>query len=537
MKKETEKKIWLGIGVLFVITLIIGVSYAYWKLNFEQTTPNTVNSGCFNIEFTEENPITLNNTYPMLEEEGMKTTPYTFKIQNMCNSKASYQINIESLVPSGKVLPDEYLKANLSEGEKSEITTKLQDEIQTEVTINGAVKAYKLLEGILNTNETKEYHLRLWMAEDVEAVDDSMNANYLGKVSIIASYYQDSDDTPNPVVPTPDVPPTSGVTLESFGINDPIVTEGSGLYQVEHPESEFTESFSADLNEEQISNLKMTEYRYAGSSPNNYVTFNNEYAGWRIIGLVNTPEGQRIKLMRDNSIGEYSWDSSDSSVNSGMGINEWSQADLNILLNNGAYYNRTSGTCYNAPNNVSTSCDFSSTGLTENAKEMIDTIKWNLGASVSDYDANITAKDFYSKERSNNTIKDFPAYGFCNDDITRTTSWEGQVALPYLSDIGYATSGGDGMSREVCLTQQIYSCRENWLAAKTAQHEYLALAVLLSVPEYLDGCSSTETPNNWRSGRGGAGIPRVVFPTIYLTSNVTITGGNGTQSNPYTLSM
>ena len=38
-----------------------------------------------------------------------------------------------------------------------------------------------------------------------------------------------------------------------------------------------------------------------------------------------------------------------------------------IGVNGSLYYNRTTGKCYNARNNVSVSCDFTSTGLTEEA--------------------------------------------------------------------------------------------------------------------------------------------------------------------------
>ena len=61
--------------------------------------------------------------------------------------------------------------------------------------------------------------------------------------------------------------------------------------------------------------------RYYGSDPNNYVKFNNEL--WRIIGVF----GNNVKLVRSESLGDLSWDSSESSVNGGFGVNEWSQAD------------------------------------------------------------------------------------------------------------------------------------------------------------------------------------------------------------------
>ena len=71
----------------------------------------------------------------------------------------------------------------------------------------------------------------------------------------------------------------------------------------------------------------LTEYRYSGSSDviKNYVTFNNET--WRIIGVFPTDDGtgnieNRIKIIREESIGDYSWDTSASTINIGRGINQ-----------------------------------------------------------------------------------------------------------------------------------------------------------------------------------------------------------------------
>ena len=63
--------------------------------------------------------------------------------------------------------------------------------------------------------------------------------------------------------------------------------------------------------------------RYIGANPNNYVSVDGEL--WRIIGVMkNVDDGtgnksDRVKLIKNESIGLYSWDSSDSSVNSGCG--------------------------------------------------------------------------------------------------------------------------------------------------------------------------------------------------------------------------
>ena len=165
------------------------------------------------------------------------------------------------------------------EDTRSVITTKLLNELETEPTIKDAMKAYKLLEGTLNPEEEKEYQLKIWMHSEVTASDlDSMNAIFQGKISVITSY-------------TKKIPPLID-TIKNL----PIVSNGNGLYEVGHAEAEIT--YTEDI--EVQNRLKQTEYRYAGQNPDNYVKFNNEL--WRIIGLVNTPEGQRVKIDRKSVV-------------------------------------------------------------------------------------------------------------------------------------------------------------------------------------------------------------------------------------------
>ena len=63
-------------------------------------------------------------------------------------------------------------------------------------------------------------------------------------------------------------------------------------------------------------NTSEQNIRYYGSNPNNYVRFNNEL--WRIIGVF----GNNVKLVRSESLGSLSWDSSDSSINKGNGTSD-----------------------------------------------------------------------------------------------------------------------------------------------------------------------------------------------------------------------
>lgn len=96
------KKSW-GFGIILgLCIIIIGVSFAFWYLNLEQTTPNVVVSDCFRIEFTEGNAIHLDQVYPVSDEEGLKGIAYTFTLKNACESNVTYQINLETLNGSEK---------------------------------------------------------------------------------------------------------------------------------------------------------------------------------------------------------------------------------------------------------------------------------------------------------------------------------------------------------------------------------------------------------------------------------------------------
>ena len=131
-----------------------------------------------------------------------------------------------------------------------------------------------------------------------------------------------------------------GKFIQGKGI--PVVDNGDGLYEVEH--TNVTETIDDN-------GFSQTEYRYAGSNPNNYVDFNNEK--WRIIGLTNvkTASGQieqRIKIIRNESIGLFSYDFRAETQN---GENDWTESSLMKLLN-GIYYTSTSGDCYTGENNI-----------------------------------------------------------------------------------------------------------------------------------------------------------------------------------------
>ncbi len=268
------------------------------------------------------------------------------------------------------------------------------------------------------------------------------------------------------------------------------VTTGDGLY--------------ADTYEE-------GRYIYRGGTPNNYITFNEENAGWRILSV--EADGT-IKIIRDKSIGEKAFDSKgyrDKTSNgaggtycagSSYGCNAWAKndnfingglagtvlkdAEINTYLNND-YYN----------------------GLTEAAKEQITTGTFKTGP-VTNIDTNLR-----------NTVT-----------IENNTTWSGNIALATASE--YVRTSNNSQCTSVNAYGSTSSCysngsTHNWLTKIMNSSTYSWLLSPASGSSYhvfrvnSDGYLSSYDARDTAPG---------VAPVVYLKSDIQLSG-EGTEANPY----
>ena len=268
--------------------------------------------------------------------------------------------------------------------------------------------------------------------------------------------------------------------------------------------------------------------RYIGASPCNYVTFNGETAGWRIIGVMNnisdgSSSTSRIKLVRATSLGSYSYDTSANGTNSGYGYNDWTQADLKTELN-GDYLNtslQANTTWYNGRRNAKNASFNYQRVLKADAQTLFGDAVWNLGAYANS--TNIRLSALYTAERG--TAVPTGTSG-------RQTTWTGKVALMYPSDQGYATGG---TVRNTCLNSNLSQfstnqCNTNsWIYQLGSNTRYLTPST--NNQAYATYRNNTYIATNYVYNA------YVTYPTIYLYSTVVITGGNGSQAQPFTIGL
>ena len=216
-------------------------------------------------------------------------------------------------------------------------------------------------------------------------------------------------------------------------------------------------------------------YFFTGADPNNYITFNNETAGWRIISV--ECDGT-IKIMRTVNIDRQYWDSSNS--------NNWARpATLNTYLNE-TYYN----------------------GLNSTAKGQIVAKDWSIGG-VTDDNYNLATQ--ITSENA--------------------TKWNGKIALVTVSEYIRSNSNKNSCGSFSLINDNYNSCVSTgwmdnneywWTLSPSVGHPSYSFRVVSFGAIYDD----TNVSNYY----GGD-----IHPALYLSPDVTLTG-SGTQSDLYVLS-
>ena len=448
MKLIKDKKIVMIIlSIILVIIVMSSTTYALFFKTHTLDNTESYTAGILDITVEEGSKLSLTNTLPMTDEEGANTTPYTFTITNNGNISYTFDLKMLSTTTSNQI-NSKYIKVKLDDNEPVLLSSISSGLIASDLT--------------LNPEESVTMSIRIWL--DINTPNTEIGKKFSAKIVTdgVGSEYIEP------------VPATDTITSIFTSANKTTVTNNSVEYKY---------ATSVGMMEDIGGNI-----RYYGADPNNYVKFNNEL--WRIIGVfkdIDDGTGKkeiRLKIARNESIGNYAWDSND--------MNEWSTASLNTYLN-GTYLN----------------------SLSSEAQAMVGSAKWNLGGISTYY--GLYADDYYTFERGTTVYSG------------RNTEWTGKIALMYPSDYMYAGDlskcSKDGFNWNTDQT----NCRDtSWL--RNTSSTQLTITPFSSISNlvfivYYSGHVDNHYVTYSIASR----------PVLFLTSTVQITGGEGTQSNPYIL--
>ena len=453
-----EKRKVLGtiIGVLAFIALIAGISFAWFSWQSSNNTLVSFTVEGVDITFDAGADITSSKLRPVSTKEVGVSKGYAIKKTITASSPLTAYLNLYlTLETLPDVLKHESFIWELYK--ESELVGKGNFKNNNQGDKVRIASSQKI------TSTTSTYDLYIW-------IDGNNCANPETMQNQTFKFVLSADATDQ----EPLVPDTETISNIYNNAEKTTVVNNSVEYQY---------ATSVGMMEDVGGNI-----RYYGADPNNYVSFNNEL--WRIIGVftgIDDGTGNtetRIKIARNESIGNYQWDDNE---------NEWSTSTLQTYLN-GTYLN----------------------GLTSEAQGMVDNAKWNLGSSSTH--RGLYANDYYTFERGTTVYSG------------RSTEWIGKIALMYPSDYMYAgdlskcSKGGS-----IWDTDQTNCRNTSWLrSTSTAQW---TLTPNSGSPRSVFAVYKPGYVLNFNF----VTYSHAALPVLYLASTVEITGGEGTSENPFTL--
>ena len=494
INKLKQNKLILIIFMISIILIITGVTYSLYEILFTGRKEQVIDAGGIVFKYNETSDgLILDNNSILNDTDGKSQEKYfDFEISLTSNKNTSINYIIAIDENDISTLTNDKVKVYLTNQDNIEIVSPISiSQLEVDVNKNNYKKLYNKQ---INQGEKHLYRLRTWIDDTKDLyTETSNNGNHTLEMKDVIYKFKVNVYT---VLDNEETIITGADTLIKLTDNK----DNSGLYTITHPKDTTLQIGATE---------DITEYRYRGASPKNYVSFNGET--WRIIGVFPTDDGtgkieNRIKIIKDQSIGDKYWNTT--KVTSTSTYNNWTGATLNTELNT-TYLN----------------------SLTSEAKNMIGNTKYYLGGKnpTSNDGYTDTPLQFYSYERkTKNTTSNEFYYG------TNPNSWVGKLGLMYLSDYGYASSNCENKKiwDNNSSSNDIRACNgTNWLY-NIKVNEWI-------LPQLASESSYGFIVNSVGSARinGVSFNPFAVRPVLYLTSSVQITVGNGTSTDPYVIGM
>ena len=475
IEKLKQNKLILIIFMISIILIITGVTYSLYEILFTGRKEQVIDAGGIVFKYNETSDgLILDNNSILNDTDGKSQEKYfDFEISLASNKNTSINYIIAIDENDISTLTNDKVKVYLTNQDNIEIVSPTSiSQLEVDVNKNNYKKLYNKQ---INQGEKHLYRLRTWIDDTKDLYTETSNdGNHTLEMKDVIYKFKVNVYT---VLDSEETIITGADTLIKLTDNK----DNSGLYTITHP---------ADNTLQIGATEDITEYRYRGASPKNYVSFNGET--WRIIGVFPTDDGtgkieNRIKIIKDQSIGNYKWDTGD--------LNDWARpATLNTELNI-IYLN----------------------SLDSIAKNMIGDAKYYLGGYK---DTTITSEVMYSYERKikNTTSNEF-YYG------TNPNNLVGKLGLMYASDYGYAASDE---CKQTLNNYNNTTCKNNnWLFK--SNNEWILPQNASDSGGVFYFYSGGGVSCNYRAG----GWQFAVRPGLYLKSSVQIIGGSGTSTDPY----
>ena len=518
--KNERVKVYVMIGTLLILLMMFsGITYAFFTStnNNGSTSIVEVTGGKMTISYTDGTSDILTSKDIVPSNNIIVNKTFTLTGTNTTSGLAMpYKVGLDYVSEFSDGMIHYYIKrtsandnvsSNLVGTANQTITGNTSETGYTHGTLKKGNRYLELATGEFKTgttNQTITFNLKLQFPDNNENQDSEKGKSLTGK--IVVNHKESATDT---------------------------------LMALYDKETKTNEVSTSGLF---IDNTSDVNLRYTGANPNNYVEFANTGELWRIVGVFNVKDStgkieRKIKLVRDESLGEYSWDATG---NDNYGFNDWTEADLmkelngdyldtTLTANKTNWYNSYSDSTTKKPELRQTG-EFNYTNVIKsNYQNMISESVWNIGGNTynnpSSAPYGLPLLDQYNKERGTIVYQN-----------SRPTEWIGKVGLIYASDYGFSSTNSEcrenlraGIVYDSTKEQTDYTnikCKlDNWLQKSSW---YWTLSPYSGYSTYVFDVDEYGAVSS-----GGAFNSNGVWPVVFLKFDVKIISGNGEKTNPY----
>ena len=524
--EKTSKKLVVVSVLLATIITGIGVAFGYFIWNSTNNTDISFTVDGAIVEIMDGKDITGINLMPTVNytSTGNVSKNIKVRLKDTPTSNVSVSINLKiNSIDSG--LNDTSFKYTLIKDnsivkEGNFGTSKAGDTINL-VSISSDA-------GTLTT-DISSYTLYLWIDTNMTNPNSMQNQKFDFSVDVVG------DNSSNSYMSVNGAEYVASLDDNSTG------DTGSGVYRVYH--DAIAGSNSATGSEIPA----VTDYRYYGANPNNYVCLDMEGGSscpdkhlYRIIGSIyeELESANRLKVIKatplvdNNGVKGWNYNCNDD-YSSSSSVNLWAKATSGIysdsltegsslmkLLNSGAWWNNTTGVYYNETEGNFIS-DFTNLGLSDATKKLINKSRYYINSGVM----NIVPKTIYNDERD--TVGSLKDGG--------SSYWDGIIGLMYASDYGY--SAGNYCVNNIKGYDYDTNCiGNNWLYLVSNDSVNNGCENILGRSDGYPGLLKNYICNGKLDLVPLYAINQTtVRPSFYLDKDVSIVSGDGSLNNPYIL--
>ncbi len=500
---NNKRKLILSLVLLTSVVLLGTFAWYVWSSK-DNTSMNVTIGDLANVSFKTGNDINITNLSPSFNYDDGALTEFSIRKKKGLTTDLYTNIYLDITSISDTLKSPSFKYELLSSSDGNTYNNVSSGNFQ-----DASIGKLNILVNTPLADGKTYYKLYIWIDGNEENDTSMQSSSMKGVLNVkvgtpTANFVEELDD---------------GTTGDS----------GSGVYKIEH--NAIASSDSATGSEIPA----VTDYRYYGPSPDNYICLDMEGAStcpdkhlYRIIGSIYEENAGKnlIKVIKatpltDGTTSEFSWDYTSSrsysniwaTITSGNYSNSLtSGSQLMKLLNSGAWWNGTSGSYYNG-STTATNVNFTNYKLSDKAKSYITTSRYYLGGYNT---SSVKTTAMYNYERGTLRYKtDKPLY------------WDGMVGLMYPSDYGYAAGNtcvngtklydydGGCMNKDWLYISNTYQ----WFMSPNSGNSNIVFFVFSGGYVRYDGYSVDDA----RSAR----------PVFYLNSSASITDGTGTSSDPY----